>query len=171
MRRLLHNILLPVIALVTIAVFVTSPQSPVPVVSFEALAVRAIPAADIQKEGSYVRSLFDAHALYTPALSVSLDRVQGCLTDLSDASAERRQLCGPLILDALTAIDLADKGRGLTPLPDPAVDRGTIQSQIAVAAIDLCRTDWLMSRNMQAVPDTPICAVANVQLVSAPQKR
>lgn len=170
MRRLLHNILLPVVALVAIAIFITNPQSSVPMASFEAVAARSLPA-DIQKEGSYVRSLFDAHALYTPALSVSLDRVQGCLTDLSDASAERRQLCGPLILDALTAIDLADKGRGLMPLPDPAVDRGTIQSQIAVAAIDLCRTDWLMSRNMQAVPDTPICAVANVQLVSAPQKR
>lgn len=170
MRRVALNLLLPALAAVVIAIFVTNPAPLSGNPALVAEAPRILPA-DIQKDGSYVRSLFDAHAKYTPALSVSLDRVQDCLVDLSDASAERRRLCAPLILDALAAIDLAERGRGSMPLPDPAPDTGTIQSQIAVAAIDLCRTDWLLSKDFRSVPDTPICDVANVQLVSIPQKQ
>ena len=168
MRKLLLNVFLPMLALAGIAFVVAYPR-PADTHSLVEVAEQLAPATpEITQEGSYVRTLVEAHATATPALQPSLERVSTCLRDLAVATAEERQACAPLILDALTAIALAEKGRGQFPLPEPNPGVETIQNQIAVAAIDLCRSQWLDQRDPTSVPNTAICQAANVRLVNAP---
>lgn len=168
MRKLLLNVILPMLALSGIAFVMAFPRPADVPRLVELSELTPPPTPEITQDGSYVRTLIEAHAQTTPALEPSLVKVSDCLRDLADASAAERQLCAPLVLDALRAIALAEKGRNSFPLPDPNPGVVTIHNQIAVAAIDLCRSQWLLQRDPRTVPDTAICDAANVRLVKIP---
>lgn len=171
MRKIVINLFLPALAVIGIAFFMAFPQPADTSLATMISDLHGPSTPDSESSSSYVRTLIEAHAKSTPALEPALVKVYGCLEDLADASDEERQVCAPIVLDALRAIALAERGKGQFNLPDPNPGVQTIRSQIAVAAIDLCRNEWLDQRNPEQVPPTPICAAANVQLVMAQQKQ
>jgi len=170
MRHIAFNVVAPMFAMLFVAFFVAFPKPN----DIGWALMQSEPAVEkTDAERSYVRTMFEAHTdALDPPVPEALVRAQGCLLDLAAAKPEQRAVCAPIILEALAAIEVAQSSRGRaadTPALDPKST--TIHHQIAVAAIDLCRSQWVRSTDVRHVPDTPICAVANVQLVSIPQKQ
>lgn len=161
MKRALFNIVMPALALSTIALVVLFPTPDALSAAIEA-ANRSNALNTATLETSDARSLIENHTDGIPGLAAEIEAQSDCFIGLQHATPQRLQDCAP----AVTAIIAKIVDHQNNPAVAQALQDGdgALLPQLQVAAAEVCRTLWSNAKQLDAYLDDPTCRMAQVSL-------
>lgn len=164
MKRAIFDIVLPALALSTIATVIFFP-TPGALSAAIKEATRGPTLSPAVLESSDARFIVEDHANGIPGLTAEIEAQSDCFIGLEHASPQRLQECAP----AVTAIIAQIVEHQNNPAVAAALEEGggNLLPQIQVAAAEVCRTLWSSAKSLDAYLNDPSCQMAQVAL--APQ--